>query len=128
MKENKKDKIKDKMRLLLNKAGLSQIQCAKEAGVTKDLIGKAVTRGSTPRKKLDRDNIAKVLNTTSQSLWFGLPEESLEQKKGDIKIPKLKVLDVGQSAKIDNVEIDNEVRQVIYIFDNLSQSSHTHSK
>tara|TARA_B100000579_G_C22022813_1_gene484670 strand:- start:107 stop:472 length:366 start_codon:yes stop_codon:yes gene_type:complete len=117
--------VKDRMRNLIQREGLTQIEAARIANVKRDYIHKAVQRGSVPNNADVRDRISEALNSSSTWLWFGGDNESSEQKKPKIRI---QYLDVGQSAKIFDVESDNVVRQAIVIFDNSSQSGHTHSK
>jgi ribosome-binding protein aMBF1 (putative translation factor) len=55
----------------LKEVGLLQTELARVAGVARDVIHKAVIRGSVPRDQRDRDAVAKMLNVSSSWLWFG---------------------------------------------------------
>jgi hypothetical protein len=63
--------LANRMREALLANNLTQVEAAHVAGVARDLIHKAVVRGSMPREARDRDAIAKALNTPSAWLWFG---------------------------------------------------------
>ncbi len=51
--------------------GLTQVEVAQRAGVARDVVHKAVNRGSVPRKAEVRDAVAKALNVESSWLWRG---------------------------------------------------------
>jgi hypothetical protein len=55
----------------LKEVGLMQTELARVAGVARDVVHKAVIRGSVPRDQRDRDAVAKILNVSSSWLWFG---------------------------------------------------------
>jgi transcriptional regulator with XRE-family HTH domain len=63
--------LANRMREALMAHGLTQIEAAKRASVARDLIHKAVVRGSMPREARDRDAIAKALLVSTAWLWFG---------------------------------------------------------
>lgn len=62
----------NRMREALLRLNLTQVEAAKMAGVPRDMMHKAVVRGSMPREQRDRDNIAKTLGVSSAWLWFGV--------------------------------------------------------
>jgi transcriptional regulator with XRE-family HTH domain len=63
--------LANRMREALMAAGLTQVEAAKLSGVQRDIIHKAVVRGSMPREARDREAVAKALNVSPAYLWFG---------------------------------------------------------
>jgi hypothetical protein len=64
--------LANRMREALLALNLTQVEAAQLAGVPRDLIHKAVVRGSMPREARDRESIAKALQTDAAYLWFGV--------------------------------------------------------
>src|SRR5215468_10931395 len=68
--------VSRRMRQALARAGLTQAEAARLADVGRDVVHKAIQRGSVPRTAEERDAVAKTLSTTSPVLWFGMGEEA----------------------------------------------------
>ncbi|MGE0716339.1 MAG: helix-turn-helix domain-containing protein [Alphaproteobacteria bacterium] len=60
--------------------GLTQVEAARIAGVSRDVLHKAATRGSTPRSQEEREAVAKALGVSATWLWHGLEEALVERQ------------------------------------------------
>lgn len=72
--------VSHRMQRALAQAGYQQVEAAREAGVPRAAIHKAVQRGSIPRDKATRDKVAQVLGVDASWLWaVGSAEQSEPQ-------------------------------------------------
>jgi transcriptional regulator with XRE-family HTH domain len=65
------NELAQRMHRALIAAGLTQVEAANRAGVPRDIVHKAVNRGSVPRSVDAREAVAKALGVTPEWLWYG---------------------------------------------------------
>ncbi len=103
------DLLKARMKTQLARVGLTQIEVARLAKVSRDFVHKAIQRGSVPSHKAVRNRISKVLRCDDSWLWFGLeesqntPTNKLKVSKDALKNGKTRItieLDSDQAEKV----------------------------
>ena len=97
------------MKNALARSGLTQIEAARLAKVSRDYIHKATQRGSVPNDKAVRDRISKVLKCDNSWLWWGFEDDS-PSKSRKLKIHK----DVLASGKTKiTIELDSDLAEKV---------------
>lgn len=101
--------LKERMKNALARSGLTQIEAARLAKVSRDYIHKATQRGSVPNDKAVRDRISKVLKCDNSWLWWGFEDDS-PSKSRKLKIHK----DVLASGKTKiTIELDSDLAEKV---------------
>lgn len=70
------NELAQRMHRALIASGFTQLEAANRAGVPRDVVHKAVQRGSVPRSAETRNAVAKALNVSPSWLWYG---ETMDQ-------------------------------------------------
>ena len=89
--------VKQRIKIALARAGLTQIECARLSKVPRDYIHKSVQRGSVPNSKAIRNRISKTLKADDSWLWFGIedtedtPVRKLKLTKEALKTGKTRI-------------------------------------
>ena len=97
------------MKNALARSGLTQIEAARLAKVSRDYIHKATQRGSVPNDKAVRDRISKVLKCDNSWLWWGFEDDS-PSKSRKLKIHK----DALASGKTKiTIELDSDLAEKV---------------
>ena len=101
--------LKERMKNALARSGLTQIEAARLAKVSRDYIHKATQRGSVPNDKAVRDRISKVLKCDNSWLWWGFEDDS-PSKSRKLKIHK----DALASGKTKiTIELDSDLAEKV---------------
>ena len=101
--------LKERMKMQLARVGLTQIEAARLAKVSRDYIHKATQRGSVPNDKAVRNRISKVLKCDDSWLWWGFEDDSPSGKR-KFKISK----DALASGKTKiTIELDSELAEKV---------------
>ena len=101
--------LQERMKNALARSGLTQIEAARLAKVSRDYIHKATQRGSVPNDKAVRDRISKVLKCDNSWLWWGFEDDS-PSKSRKLKIHK----DALASGKTKiTIELDSDLAEKV---------------
>lgn len=92
--------VKQRIKIALARAGLTQIECARLSKVPRDYVHKTVSRGSVPNSKAIRNRISKTLKTDDSWLWFGIEDTE------DTPIRKLKLSKEALATGKTRITID----------------------
>lgn len=102
--------LKERMKNALARSGLTQIEAARLAKVSRDYIHKATQRGSVPMDKAVRDRISKVLKCDNSWLWWGFEDADSGTKSRRYKIHK----DALASGKTKiTIELDSDLAEKV---------------
>ena len=104
------EELKNRIKIALARAGLTQIECARTSNVPRDYLHKATQRGSVPSSKAIRNRISKTLNADDSWLWFGI-EETVGTAIKKYKISK-EALKTGKTRL--TIDLDTELALKVF--------------